>query len=185
MPRNLWLKLVLPLTLLSALSLLVHRRWEAGGFFINLTTELIGIVVTVLYVDWVLRRHEAERWKGTDARIRERLNKHAVLVVTNLRVSLGFGPDILDEEALLAGTGDYARANAEMRRVAVQVLTPAVRSRIEKLTQEEWRNLEKGLRGVWQGAGLLLDRFGSRLSPNEQERSSISRRRRRARCGLG
>lgn len=42
MPKSLWLKLVLPLALVALVSLLVHQRWDPGGFFINLTWSSSG-----------------------------------------------------------------------------------------------------------------------------------------------
>jgi hypothetical protein len=92
--KSLWLKLVVPLALLFALSLLVHQWWPAAGFFVSLATTLFGIIVTVAYVDWVLSAHEKARWAGTGSRVQERLYVNATLVVTFIRQTLGFGVDI-------------------------------------------------------------------------------------------
>ena len=59
-------RLVLPLLLLAGAAFAVNQWWDAQGFFVNVATELLGIVVTVAYVDWVLKRHEQQRWGGAD-----------------------------------------------------------------------------------------------------------------------
>jgi hypothetical protein len=169
-PKSLWLKLVLPLALVSALSLLLHFRWDGDGFFINLITELIGIVVTVVYIDWVLRRHEAERWKGTDERIQERLTKFVFLLLHHLTTVLGLGPDAWDQEVVQRITGgDTSLAAAENRRVAEKVLRPALGTRLERLDVEGWRTMAEGLRDVWRGAGDLLAAYCGRLEPTRHE----------------
>jgi len=123
--------------------------------------------VTVAYVDLVLRSHERERWAGTGSRIQERLAVHGTLTITAIRRSLGFGPDILDHEKM--ANSDLNVGRLEIARVAEHVLAPAVRSRLDKLNPAGWKTLAESLRGVWDGAERLIDRFGHRLEPSQLE----------------
>ena len=58
MNRHLVTQLVLPLVAATALAVLVHLWWSADGFFLNLAAGFVGSLVTVGYIDWILRRHE-------------------------------------------------------------------------------------------------------------------------------
>ena len=85
MSRHLWFRLVLPLIILSGSSLAIHGCWEAGGFFINLSTELLGIVLTVAYVDWVLKTHRSAQWAGAESRIGDRLEVLVNGIISSVR----------------------------------------------------------------------------------------------------
>ena len=111
------------------------RHREADGFFLNLATELVGIVVTVAYVDWVLRVHEEEKWAGTEKRIENRLTAHATLTITAIRTSFGFGPEIINFAEM--DSNDLNRPKREMARVA-DALAPAVRDRLDQFNQAGW-----------------------------------------------
>lgn len=167
MKGGLWLRLVLPLVLLSAASLAVHAWWPAEGFFVNLATELLGIVITVAYVDWILTRNEAERWRGTDTRIQERLMIFSNALISGIRAGLGFGPDVLSETVMLSGNPDLM--HREVLRVAVHVLEPSARSRLDRLDQPGWKQLAAHIQATWGEAERLIEGFGSRLGPRQME----------------
>jgi hypothetical protein len=137
------------------------------GFFINLATELLGIIVTVAYVDWVLKAHEREAWRGTSTRIGHRLRVLSNATVSGLRSSFGFGTDVLDHSALQSR--DLSRASAEVMRVGMHVLLPALRPRLEALDVKGWRSLADHLQSSWREAERLLDQFGHRLAPTDIE----------------
>jgi hypothetical protein len=159
--------LVLPLVLLSAASLVVHVWWPAAGFFVNLATELLGIVITVAYVDWILRRNEAERWRGTDTRIQERLKIFSNALISGIRAGLEFRPDVLSETVMLSGNPDLM--HKEILRVAEHVLEPSARTRLDRLDQAGWKQLATHIQSTWVEAERLIDRFGSRLGPRQME----------------
>ena len=103
MTKSLWTRLALPLALLSAASLVLHRWWDYDGFLVNLATGLLSIIVTVSYVDWILRKHESHRWSGTDIRISQRLEVFVNALISGIRSGLRFSPDIMDESVLMTG----------------------------------------------------------------------------------
>lgn len=167
MTKSLWSKLILPLALVAASLLALHYRWDSDGLLINLTTEVVGIVVTVAYVDWVIRRHEANRWHGTNTRIADRLKVYVNAVISGIRTGLGFGPDVMDQAEVMSG--DLERAHLEVLRVAEHVLEPASRARVAELDEEGWRRLANHLQSMWAEAERLLDRFPQRLEPRQVE----------------
>lgn len=167
MNKSLFLRLVAPLAVLASASLWASRKWPADGFFINLATELVGIVLTVVYVDWILKKHEEERWRGAAARIENRLQLLCNGAISGLRSALGFSSEILDSTAM--SSGSFKAMSAENMRVGTQVLSPAVRNRLGGLNQDGWKQLLTHLQGTSLEAERLLDRFGHRLNPSHME----------------
>lgn len=55
-------KLLIPLVLLTVVALSIHRYWSAGGFFINLATTFIGILLSVFYVGRVQDTYKEIKW---------------------------------------------------------------------------------------------------------------------------
>lgn len=167
MPHRLLIVTYVLLTLLIALTAALHRFINWDGFFLNLSTELLGILVTVAIVDQLLRRHEAARWQPTDERVRNRLEVFVNVLVSELRSSLGFGLDVLDERIMR--TNDPRAMHRELLRVATHVLEPAVHQRLEGLGPEQWKRFASSVQRIGQHAGHLLPTFQHRLSPERQE----------------
>lgn len=163
MNRRLITQLVLPLVAATTLAVLVHLRWPADGFFLNLAAGFVGSLVTVGYIDWILRRHERERWREADSRIGARLSKLASATITGIRVSFGYGTEVFDRRTMTTGSPDLMRK--EVLRVAAHVLSPTAEASVAALNQDQWKALVAYLQGVSAECGVLLDRFGHRLEP--------------------
>ncbi|MFM9916580.1 MAG: hypothetical protein ACKVOX_12280 [Rhizobacter sp.] len=161
MNRRIVTQLVLPLIAAAVLSGLIHLRWPADGFFLNLAAGFVGSLVTIGYIDWILRRHESEVWSGTDSRIRARLRKLASATITGIRTSFGYGTEVFDRTAMATGNSEVMRR--EVLRVATHILAPTADARIGALNQEQWRAFAAHLQRSSAECGLLLDRFGHRL----------------------
>ncbi|MFC1547492.1 hypothetical protein ACFL5M_03080 [Candidatus Neomarinimicrobiota bacterium] len=164
---DIWLRLVIPLTIIAVASISINEVIKAGGFFMNLSTELIGIIITVAYVDWIIRRQKLEEWRGTKFRVKNRVQVFVTGLITNIRTGLGFGIDIMDQDEFL--TGDNERTSREVRRVGVNVLAPSARSRLDILDEIGWKRLATNLQGSWNEAERLIDRFRDHLEPRQFE----------------
>jgi len=165
--KRLFRKLVLPLVLLASVSLGVHFLWDIDGLLVNVATEVLGIVITVAYVDWVVRRHDTDIWQGTDARVRERVEIFVNGALSGVRSTLGFGSNTLLDIALQ--TGDVGAAHQEVLRISEHVVEPQVLTRIAGLDPDGWKQLVRRLQSTAAAADSLMDRFGSRLSPQQIE----------------
>ena len=75
MDESLKKELFFPLLIVFVISVIFHWCLEWDGFFLNLSTELIGIVVTVGYVDHILKKHEARKWRIPRSRVNHRLKQ--------------------------------------------------------------------------------------------------------------
>lgn len=163
MKRPLLLQLLLPLSVATALAILVHLYWPADGFFLNIAAGFVGSIVTVGYIDWILKRHEERRWDEADARIKSRLRKLATATITGIRTSFGYGTEIFDRRAV--ESGDVESMRLEVVRIASHVLSPGAEAKVAALNQNQWKSLVSHLQLMSSECGLILERFGSRLPP--------------------
>lgn len=68
--KKLFFRLVLPLSVLLVMGLLISRPINIKELALNLVVEIAGILITVSYVDWIIRERDAEKWKPTYSLIR-------------------------------------------------------------------------------------------------------------------
>lgn len=165
MHKNLLPRLVLPLLALSGVAIALHAKWNADGFFLNLATELIGILITICYVDWILSQHEQQRWASTDERIANRLRVLLNGTVSGLRSGLGFGIEVLDQRVW--ATLDAYAMHKDVMRVGEHVIAPAALSRIQGLDQKGWVSLARYIQDAHNGVLTFLNAFQARLSPDQ------------------
>ncbi len=164
MNRHFITQIIFPIVALAALSALVHLRWPADGFFLNLSAGFVGSLVTIGYVDGILRRHEKENWRKADYRIQTRINKLASATITDIRETFGFGLEVFDREAMKTGSPEIIRK--EVIRVAIHVLSPMAKTKISTFNQEQWKSFSACLQRASTEFGALIDRFGHRLEPS-------------------
>lgn len=165
MGKELWTHLTLPLVGLFGVAIFMHTRWEADGFFLNLATELVGILITIGYVDWILRHHEKQRWFSADARIANRLRILLNATISGIRNGLGFGPEVLDQEVMT--TSDPIVMHKEIIRVAEHVIAPTAQQRVRALDQNGWKSLATQVQHAHNGVMTFLNMFQSRLNPEQ------------------
>lgn len=169
MQKDMFIRLVLPLISISVAGVAIHNFWGADGFFLNLSTEMVGIIVTVGYVDWVIRSNNLKSWRGAQSRINERIRYLANSTITTIRISLGYGTDVFDQKAFNSMNVDVKAMNEEVLRVATHILKPSTNSRLKKLDVNGWKILCDRLQLSCRELEQLLDRFGHRLNPEDIE----------------
>lgn len=159
-------RLVFPLLVLFSLAIVVHVYWiKADGFFLNLATELIGILITICYVDWILREHEQQRWLSTDSRIANRLQILLNATISGLRRGLGFGTDVLNEQTIYS-LDEYAM-HKDVMRVGEHIIKPSAQSRVKALDKIGWVKLAEQIQNSHNGVQSFLNAFQNRLTPNQ------------------
>jgi hypothetical protein len=67
--RKLLIALVLPLVILALVSTILVWPLKLVDVLTNLIVEIVGILITVIYVDWILRSREKEKWEQADSLI--------------------------------------------------------------------------------------------------------------------
>jgi hypothetical protein len=74
--------------------------WEQD-FLLNLGFLALGVLLTVIYVDWALERHEHRRWAMPRAIAAIRIRRAATSFIYSTTLALGF--DALDPRLFIAG----------------------------------------------------------------------------------
>ena len=157
--RYLSTRLVLPLLTAVAVCMLVSKHvpdpWE--GLTVNLAAAFLGSIVTILYVDVVLRHHEEAMWKRVRSKVFMRLERVANGFISSVR--LGFGLKPPDSSI------DLSRIRRELLRLAEDVLVPA-RPGVERMDQEQWQIFARNLQGLSQEVDRILTLFSRNLNPD-------------------
>lgn len=155
----------MPLGLVAGVSIAIHLRWEAGGFWLNLSTELVGILITIGYVDWILRSHETARWERVGFRVASRLKVTLNVVVSSLRVGLGYGPEVMSPEA--TSTSDTDLIHEEIIRVSEHILSPGTLRSVFALDEDGWQSLARQVQSSHHTVSTFLNTFQGRLDPQQ------------------
>jgi hypothetical protein len=143
----------------------VHRFWQAGGFFLNLASGVVCMLITICYVDWIMRQYQRQRWLPTDERIVDRLRILLNATISGLRDALGFGIDILDGR--VGPTLDRYAIHKDVMRVGEHVIAPSALSRVQALDQSGWTKLARLIQHSHNGVLMFLNVFQTRLTPDQ------------------
>jgi hypothetical protein len=161
---DLWKRLILPLGIVALATFVVGIFVPWQGLFISLSVTSFGIIVTVGYVDYVLRRNEKLRWASVDILLREHLQQFATVSIAQFRPLFGVSPDVLHLEAHdLITAREVARTEAI--RLAESILIPLTPTAVGRLDQDEWKQLIHNMQTVLQLADWLITSVGHRLEP--------------------
>lgn len=165
MKRYLLYRLVLPLIVLFGICILLSLRWPEVGLFVNIASELIGILITILYVDWILKQHELQRWNTTDIRIANRLRILLNTTVSSIRSGLGLSYNVVNELALRSN--DLITIHNELMRVAEHAISPVIYQQVCTLDRNGWKLLTTQIANAHNGALAFFNAFQSRLDPQQ------------------
>jgi hypothetical protein len=88
----LW-QLLIPLLIASGLAFgiahLLNKTVDYSSIFLNLATDFIMVVITIWYVDRVLKRHEEEKWKDIDRLLEYKLYTLANSAIETICLPIG------------------------------------------------------------------------------------------------
>ena len=135
--------------------------WQ--GLFINLAATFIGILITVFYVDLILRKYEEERWSNVKIRAHQRIERMANLSIGAFRSAYNLGTDIFGESFL--ETDDRTEIRSMIARAAENVLIPLTPTRLNTVNRAEWKKVVQLLEVVAKMGDELLNLFGDKIEP--------------------
>ncbi|QDT56274.1 hypothetical protein Pan44_43270 [Caulifigura coniformis] len=153
-------QIVLPLAASAGLCLAIAYFWPVDGLWLNLGTELIGILVTVWYVDWILDRHDESRWRSTDLLVNEQLKVALTDVVLAVRQGLQDlnileDPELREDTNVLTTLVDQA-AGYDVDRV---------RKQIDRVGSKGMEALGESVDRALESLARFFDRYSHRLNP--------------------
>jgi hypothetical protein len=126
---------------------------------VNLAAAFVGSVVTVFFVDAVLRRQRQVEWEDVRLRTNHRLIKLGQSGITTVRLALQIeARDVFQRD----DSSKLARMHSESIRLAESVL-PARIDDLQFLDEQGWRLLATNLRNLCLLCDQLLGLFGRDL----------------------
>ncbi len=165
MPRYLILRLLFPLILGAALCFILATRYcePWRSLLVNLSAALIGSIVTVFYVEAVLKRQQRLNRESVRLRTNDRLIKLCIAGLSTVRTALQIKLDDVIGLAVLR-SGNSANINAEFVRLAESVL-PQSMGRLSELRENGWRVLIASLTGLSSQCDQILSTLGGDCEP--------------------
>lgn len=166
-PDFLWRKLVIPLVIIAIIFLILAVFIPWRGLFTNLATTFLGILITICYVDFILREHETRRWAQAMTLIKKRIDTFANVCSSQFRTAFKISFNIFDEEALdqALDIDNPSGIRREMIRVTENIIMPSVVAGVHKLTQEDWIKLVRQLQLTYERGDRLCLAYGNRINP--------------------
>lgn len=176
--NKLTLKLLLPLILLSLLSLgiayLFDPTLDYASIFLNLATDLIMVIVTIYYVNEVLKSHEEERWFRANYSILTKIAGVALALIEQICVPLGvYSNEWVQEMGSKVhnqrGTPQSALFLYFIRKISKKT-APEVRKLFELSDETQRSNLAQAIHEYHPKMQNLVDLYGVRLTPEVLEK---------------
>jgi hypothetical protein len=158
--RSVIAMLVVPLFAGAALAILAApytcEPWRS--LLVNISAGLLGSLVTVLYVDQMLRRREQSEWAKVSSHVQSRVTRLAIATVSSVRLALRMPPPSPDVDRVDDSTYIRMMMLAEVKNN----ITPRL-NQLPNMNQKDWSIFAKNLAGTILETERLLTLFARHL----------------------
>jgi len=148
---------------LMLVSLWVVEPWRS--LLINLSAGFIGSMITVFYVEKIIRRNEEHEWRKVMVHVGRQVNILANGTTSTVRLALGLDlemPSSLDEQ--VAVSSDPRRMRQVMLALIENGLLPNL-SGLTEMDQNAWKTFANNMLGSIRDAERILSLFSKNLDP--------------------
>lgn len=153
--------LVIPLGLSALVSMLVSLcvpdPWRS--LLVNLAATFLGSILTVFFVERVLRREEEQRWQKFQRHVGKQVTVLAIGAASSVRIALSIPPPDPRNDR-------EAPTLAQIGQMTITMIEDDLLHSIERLwqmDQDDWRIFAANLAGAMRNCELLLSLFGTKL----------------------
>jgi len=177
MTRELFLRLIVPLLLVSvvsiSLSACLGHGFDAAGFCLNIGNDALAIAATIWYVDRVLKSHEEKQWQLADRLIGGKIDRFfAAGTSTLIKAFESVGLYTLYVNRILEPRPEQQPSSSYMRRLAIDVAQELlthenIESGVRAITETQWLGVIGDIERLLDEATSIIDVFGNRLSPEK------------------
>ncbi|HAS72609.1 MAG TPA: hypothetical protein DCS67_00520 [Clostridiales bacterium UBA8960] len=173
MTKSLWRELFIPLFVIFAVSIILHWWLGWDGFFINLSTEVIGIVVTIGYVDYILKKYEKKEWQIPHSRVIKRLQYFVNRSINDCLYSLQYSYDFSEWVKTIRDFSGFSqddfstKFHSELLSVVKIKLKKDAVVTISNFDNEKWEHFVKHIESIHDSAEAFLLSFGDKLTPEQ------------------
>ena len=156
-------RLVIPLSVAAAIFMLVAfltpDPWRS--LLINLAATFLGSIVTVFYIEVILRRDEQRQWTIVTGHVGKQVNILANATISSVRQALDVPLPAAFEDF------DVAKDPATIRKLMTELaesLLPDLPG-LARMDPDGWRSLVNNLRATTINCERVLALFGRNLDP--------------------
>lgn len=157
---NWWLiaRITFVLFALSFLSNQLQTQISRDAFLVNLTTELLGITVSVLCVGLIIKKHLESKDKEAIANIRSSIRSLINMSIVGIHSSIG-GEQELTFKSEASGLDEW------IDHLAMNVVKPRLKEHIINITNESWTKFCKKMHQIERDVNSFLVMFNQNLDP--------------------
>jgi len=154
--------LVIPLSAAAIVSILIslYVRDPWRSLLVNLTATFLGSIMTVFFVEKILRRGEEQRWSKFQGHVGKQVTTVAIGTASSVRNALAIPPPEISNGKAKVPT------LTQMRETVIAMieedLLPST-ARMMEMDQDDWRIFANNLRGAMRSCELLFSLFGPKL----------------------
>lgn len=163
------LGLTIPLFALSVFFLFLARPISMSDILLNIATDFITIIITIWYVNWILKGNEEIRWKGTHKFIISLAGGIAHRVISEIAEKSGFFNEIYPRNNPPLYTRTISDIQQEILVNVMKFDRDNLISHLDKLSKMQWRILFQSLASFPSEISTFIGQFGPRLNPSELE----------------
>jgi hypothetical protein len=166
MGKKYFFLLALVLVLVASGCVALNHYWNTDGLLINLATEMIGIIITVFFVDRIINHREKVIWKKVEGKI----NNYTVVIInstlSSIRGGLGFnGLEIFEYIGKPFETLPDLNTT-DLFNFAFDKVEKEASKRIVNMRDEDWNTLFTNFNNINDSIKRILDLYGSKISPD-------------------
>ncbi len=156
--------LVVPLTMVAAAFMLAvpffREPWRS--LLVNLAAGLLGSIITVFYVEKIIRRNDQYEWTKVLSHVGRQVNILANGTTSSVRLALHLRMPSSSEDIEVAS--DPRRVRAMMIALIEDRLLPEI-SQLTEMNQGDWRTFANNMQGSVSDAERILSLFSKSLDP--------------------
>lgn len=135
--------LISPLLISILLFMTINHYRSYNGLWLNLATEFAGIVVTIIYIEYVIDRNNQKKWKPINENIQEMVLFYTNSLLTSLRSAQGHSEYQFQEDS--DAVKNKQKSNLESTQGIIEyykkIVLPNQEYAFLNLNENEWNTL--------------------------------------------
>jgi hypothetical protein len=161
--RSLILRLILPLAILSAILICLARPASFDDVSLNLATDLITIIITVLYVNWVISQHDKARWSTAEKYIASEAAAVGNAFIRDVAEALKIEDELFPRPSSL----DVREIQASILDRVANLDRFVIEDALAKLTRQRWQDLMAIIDTRRGDSTPIISQFAARMSADQ------------------
>ncbi len=169
------LRLLSPLIIVIVITAVLSYKFSqsfASNYLINIATDFLGIIITVVYVDQVVKSYERQKWESARALIFQRLSYYARDTLTELIELFKITPSLSEKTTKLQSMyhrGEQRPDNliSDLTESYLHDVFGNGRTYLQNIAQiKDWRMIRTQLTEIEKISEQLITTFATQIDPD-------------------